>query len=117
MCQLPALVLGLCPEGFMKVDEGKKRTTGEKTENEADNLPLHFNELADGGPEPNLNNRSDGNDNLPSYLNKEEEREVIVITKDITGNSKDRQQDQPNDTESPNEIVKLRRQMTQKLFS
>jgi hypothetical protein len=90
MCQLPALVLGLCPEGLMKVDEGEKRTTGEKTENEADSLPLHINELADGGPEPNFNDRSDGNDNLPSYLNKEEEREVIVISRDITGNTTDR---------------------------
>jgi hypothetical protein len=25
MCQLPALVLGLCPEGLMKVEEGKKK--------------------------------------------------------------------------------------------
>jgi hypothetical protein len=69
MCQLPALVLGLRPEGLMKVHEGK-RTTGEKTENEAVNLPLHFNELADSGPEPTLNDPSDGNDNLPSYLTK-----------------------------------------------
>jgi hypothetical protein len=62
----------------------------EKTENEAVNFPLHFNELADSGPEPTLNDSSDGNDNLPSYLNKEEEREVIVISRDITGDTKDR---------------------------
>jgi hypothetical protein len=68
----------------------KEKKDREKTENEAVNFPLHFNELADSGPEPTLNDSSDGNDNLPSCLNKEEEREVIVISRDITGDTKDR---------------------------
>jgi len=114
MRQLPALVLGLRQAGLLKVDGGKRKPV-EKTENEAVDIVMHVGDvaLANSSPGVTSNGPPSGNDNLPSTMNNEEKLQNPIISRDISEYTKDPPEDQPNDTESPDEIARTEETITE----
>jgi hypothetical protein len=105
MRQLPGLVLGLQQAGLIKVDEGKRKPV-ESTGTDSVNMKMYVGNvtIADSSSELTSNDPScSGNHILPAGLDKEEKREVAIISGDIAEDPKSPQESHPKDTESPNE--------------